>query len=76
MNKFSLFLDKLKTILKSGLIMSLFGLLILEKYMKNLGMTLLFGKIFSMKFVKIVKLSTTVKLNDILVLLLLITDWS
>lgn len=76
MNKFSLFLDKLKTILKFGLIMSLFGLLILGKYMRNLVMTLLFGKIFSMKFVKIVKLSTIVKLRGILVLLLLITDWS
>lgn len=75
MNKFSQFLVKLKTTLKFGLIMSLFGLLIPEKSMKSLEMISHFGKTFLTKFVKIVKLSTTVKLSDTLVPLLLITDW-
>lgn len=76
MNKFSLFLVKPRTTLKFGSIMNLFGLLIPEKSMKNSEMISLFGKIFSTKSVKIVKHSTTVKLKDILVPSLLITDWS
>lgn len=73
---FSLYLSQQKTMLKSGLTMKLYGLLIQKKYTINLVTILTSGKHYSMKSEKIEKPSITVKHKSISVQLSLTIVWS
>lgn len=72
--KYSISSRMLKNILKSGLIMKHYGLLMQRRFTKNLEMILTNGKHCLMKSDKIVELLITVKHKKLLDLSLLITD--
>ena len=63
---FSPFSKTQKITLRYGLIMKLYGSLILKKFTKSWEMILTNGKLCSMKFVKIERHSITVKQKNIL----------